>query len=375
MDIFAEEHYAVSHPLKAMSKGKYRVLVFTVLWLGFGSTYLVKKPLGIIKSDIAHDLGLTKFQLGMLDTALMLPYSVMQLVLASSVDQLGPRKTLVTCFIIAGASMSIFGIGNFYPLCLMLLFTCGTALAPTWPACSKALASLFDKHRDTIFGIFSTATSVGGILGTGLAVWIQNSYGWHYVHVIPSITLIVFALVVYAVVRSPEELGLNPTKTTTSQSTGNWWKLWRIPLIPEITLAVFTLKVVRYSMYMWLPLFLLEHLGYDKVHSGLMATVFEVGGAVGSALIGFLTAKLFSGRSFVTLCIVSVLSAVSLLLFIVTADLGPAANIVCLFMAGATNSGPDCLLSGSIPAKLGERQDSGAALTGNEIVFHENPAH
>ena len=186
----------------------------------------------------------------------------------------------------------------------------------------------------------------------------------------------------FGLVYSPEEMGRQPGPIGPSSSvdssqviTGSrkqkpaiksWFGLWTIPLILEITLAVFTLKVVRYCMYMWLPLFLLDYLNYDKVQAGLMSTAFEVGGALGSALVGFLTSRLFSGRSLPTLCLLTMLSSLSLLLFAVTSQLGATINIICLVLAGATNAGPDSLLSGSIPARLGERNGlgAGAALTG-----------
>ncbi len=391
MDILAESHWALHHPLQSMTRNSYRVLVFVVLWFGFGSTYLLKKPLGVIKSDIAEDLHLSKFELGMLDTALLLPYAAMQVFLAPVADHLGPRKTLAACLFSAGLSMIFFGLTRSFHLTLLMLFLCGTALAPTWPACSKALASFFVKKRDTIFGIFSTAGSVGGICGTGLAVWTQSAYGWQLVHLVPSAFVIIMALLTLGLIYSPQEMlgvGMSPaspaetisgrrqsvTQTIISgkpRVISSWFGLWTIPLIPEITLAVFTLKVVRYCMYMWLPLFLLDYLNYDKVQAGLMSTAFEVGGGLGSALVGFLTERLFSGRSLPTLCILTILSSLSLLLFAMTAQFGAGINIVCLVLAGATNAGPDSLLSGSIPAKLGERNGlgAGAALTGKYYYY------
>ena len=381
MDILAESHWALVHPLQSMSKKSYQILVFVVLWFGFGSTYLLKKPLGVIKSDLAEDFNLSKFELGMLDTALLLPYAVMQVFLGPLADHQGPRKTLASCFFSAGVSMAFFGLTNSFHFSLLMLFLCGTSLAPTWPACSKCLVSYFDKQRDTIFGIFSTAGSVGGICGTGLAVWTLSVSGWQFSYLLPSVLSILMSLLTLALVYSPEEMGQGPTqplsdsqiitcrkKTPTIKS---WLELWTIPLILEITLAVFTLKVVRYCMYMWLPLFLLDYLNYDKVQAGLMSTAFEVGGALGSALVGFLTPRLFSGRSIPTLCLLTVLSSLSLLLFAVTAQLGATINIICLVLAGATNAGPDSLLSGSIPARLGERNGlgAGAALTGSLFTF------
>ena len=382
MEVLAESHWELTHPLESMSRKSYRILVFVVLWVGFGSTYVLKKPLGVIKSDIAEDLHLSKFELGMLDTALLLPYAAMQVFLAPLADLLGPRKTLAFCFLSAGLSMIFFGMTNIFHLCLLMLFLCGTALAPTWPACSKALNSMFDKNKDTMFGIFSTAGSVGGIFGTGLAVWTQSLYGWQLVHLVPSLLSIVMALLTIGIVYSSEEMNQDATVRPTNSSPSalastispdnkgplikSWFGLWTIPLIPEITVAVFTLKVVRYCMYMWLPLFLLDYLKYDKVHAGLMSTAFEVGGGLGSALVGFLTAKLFPGRSLSTLCLLATLSSLSLLLFATTAHIGAAMNIFCLVLTGATNAGPDSLLSGSIPARLGEQNGlgAGAALTG-----------
>ena len=51
---------------------------------------------------------------------------------------------------------------------------------------------------------------------------------------------------------------------------------------------MFTLKFVRYSMYMWLPLYLLEQLGYSKLQAGMFSTVYDIGGIVGSMLQGLL---------------------------------------------------------------------------------------
>ena len=35
-------------------------------------------------------------------------------------------------------------------------------------------------------------------------------------------------------------------------------ELWSIPMVPETAITVFCLKTVRYCMYMWLPMYLLQ---------------------------------------------------------------------------------------------------------------------
>ena len=62
--------------------------------------------------------------------------------------------------------------------------------------------------------------------------------------------------------------------------------LWSIPAVPATTVSVFCLKFVRYCMYMWLPLYLIEHLGYPKVEGGLFSTMFDIGGIIGGPVLG-----------------------------------------------------------------------------------------
>ena len=54
------------------------IIVFVVGWLSYATTYFLRKPLGVIKSDMENDLGFTKSQLGIFDTALLLPYALVQ---------------------------------------------------------------------------------------------------------------------------------------------------------------------------------------------------------------------------------------------------------------------------------------------------------
>jgi sugar phosphate permease len=79
------------------------VIVFVVGWVAYASTYFLRKPLGVvsalllnrpffrykkfqetfycnlkIKSDMEAELGFTKSQLGVFDSALLLPYALVQ---------------------------------------------------------------------------------------------------------------------------------------------------------------------------------------------------------------------------------------------------------------------------------------------------------
>jgi sugar phosphate permease len=57
------------------------IIVFIVGWVAYASTYFLRKPLGVIKSDMENDLKFTKSQLGIFDTALLLPYALIQVII------------------------------------------------------------------------------------------------------------------------------------------------------------------------------------------------------------------------------------------------------------------------------------------------------
>lgn len=114
------------------------------------------------------------------------------------------------------------------------------------------------------------------------------------------------------------------------------------------------MKVVRYCMFMWLPMYLVHHLRYSVAEAGLFSTIFDIGGALGSPLVGFLLDRFFQSNGLFGIWTVVTTSSISLILFAATAELGFAQNAIFTFVAGATNCAVDALLAGSFSMKIGE---------------------
>lgn len=350
-----------------------QILIFVVGWLAYASTYCLRKPLGVVKTDLENELSLSKTQLGWLDTALLLPYALMQMLLGPVGDRFGPRLTFGICMLLSGLSMASFGTwNNFYTFCL-LLFLNGSAQAQCWPNCMKALGSWYpDKVRNSVFGMFGTCAFAGGIIGTALAVWLQTSYGWRNAFFTPSVIVAGLGIVVLICFHQPDEVNIEVIGkeslmeatsggSTRSKAQLTWFQLWKIPMLAEVAVAVFCLKAVRYCMYMWLPMYLLNQLQYSKGEAGMFSTTFEIGGVVGSAVIGVILDRFFHGQSLFGTALSAALSGLSLLFFMLTGSWGILFNALFLFLAGAFNCGPDTILGGSVPAELGEMDGRNAA--------------
>ncbi|BFZ08995.1 hypothetical protein BsWGS_12034 [Bradybaena similaris] len=353
----------------------HQTLSFSLCWVAYASTYFLRKPLGVIKADLQMELSFTTSQLGWLDTALLLPYAVMQIILGPVGAKYGARKTFGICLMLSALSMIPFGYFSSFAVWFLLLFLNGTAQSQCWPNCTKGLLCWFsDAVRNTMFGMFGTCAFAGGIIGTMFAVYIQANYGWRSVYFYPSLIVFVLGFLVLILFKQPEEVGVdvpgrgaNKASEAQSSSSGaplekpSMKDLWFLPTIPEISTAVFCLKVVRYCMYMWLPMYLLQALNYSQSMSGIFSTVFEVGGVTGSALVGFALDRFYPGRTLHGIGLFVLISTLALVLFIVTSSWGVVINSVFMFIAGAFNAGPDILLCGTVPAEIVEKQNKNAA--------------
>ncbi|XP_041347592.1 putative glycerol-3-phosphate transporter 5 isoform X2 [Gigantopelta aegis] len=352
-----------------------QIYIFILGWIAYASTYILRKPLGVIKAELEIALPVSRTELGWLDSALLFPYAFVQMFFGHVGDRFGARVTFGICLILSALSMVSFGYWDDLYMLMILLFLTGAAQAHCWPNCTKALLSWFpDKVRNSVFGMFGTCAFSGGILGTIIAVYLQTHYGWRHVYLFPSLFVAAIGVVVLFTFSQPSEVGIQvPGKEQntvsnekTAQQSLSILQLWKIPMIAEVAVAMFCLKVVRYTMYMWLPMYLLKHLGYTKGMAGVFSTAFEVGGVVGSGLVGFVLDRYFPNRTLVGTAISIALSTLALCVFVVTSSWGLAVNSICMFLAGAFNAGPDTLLGGSIPIELGEKdnRNSGSATVG-----------
>ncbi len=133
-------------------------------------------------------------------------------------------------------------------------------------------------------------------MGTSLTVYLQyiSSPALEIVFIIPSSIVFVIGLLVFFMLRTPSELNIEiPGKTQVTEASSGEnvespgvLEVCRLEGVPELLVAVICVKLVRYCLYMWLPMYLHEALKYSKAQAGMLSTTFEIGGVLGSVLIG-----------------------------------------------------------------------------------------
>ena len=73
---------------------------------------------------------------------------------------------------------------------------------------------------------------------------------------------------------------------------------------------------------------------------------------------------MLNGRVLYGCCLSVFLSSLALIFFQITSSWGIAFNVLFMLIAGVCNCGPDPLLTGSVPAKIGEKENAQAAVSG-----------
>ena len=243
----------------------------------------------------------------------------------------------------------------------------GALLAPCWPACTKILGLWFPESQlNSVFGLINTATYSGGVGGTALAATLVAYSGWRSVATPPAFAALAVALALACLLATPQEKGLTvpgkepllPQEKVDTGGVAPLSTLLHLPCVPELCAAMFCLKLVRYALYMWLPLYLVEHLGYPTLQAGLASTVFDIGGILGSPILG-LTLDRMGKAPLPCVGLVVTAGAGALSIFLLTSGWGLGANLVCLLLVGAANCGPDSIIAGSISMDVGERAGGG----------------
>jgi len=231
---------------------------------------------------------------------------------------------------------------------------------------------------------------VGGILSTAFAALVLGFTHWRMVFVLPSLLVCLAGVMIYSsLVEDPAALPFFPTlemtemttNTTTSTSpsltlpgTGpiemekkrpspSFLQVMRVPLILNLGMCYFCVKLIRYTLLFWLPYYLFKTLGYDSQTAAGMSALFDIGGAFGSVLCGYLCDRFARGRRSLVAAPMCLAAGASLYMYSYVSSWGIFVNCVAMAVVGLLVAGPDSVLGAAATQDCCERAGQPAAIT------------
>jgi sugar phosphate permease len=327
-----------SEPRAAPDAGRRRT-VFLLTWLAYGAYYLSRKPFAVGKASLRSDFGLSLPQLAAIETGYLVAYAVGQFVSGALGDRLGSRKLVGGGMLLVAACTAAFGVSSGLVAFALAFGLCGLFQSTGWPGTVKAMTAMYGPDdRGTVMGLWGTCYQVGGLGATTLAAWLLGRFGWRTSWLLPALLTALVGLLVLAKLDAGHPVEPKAREESPSK------RVYREPLVWVLGAAYFCLKLIRYSLLFWLPLFLHDRLGYSPERSGYLSISFEVGGVAGAILGGILSDRTLGRRGLVCVAMTAMLAA-SCWLYPLAARGGVVTTFLGMALIGFMLFGPDALVS------------------------------
>jgi len=225
----------------------------------------------------------------------------------------GPRRVaLLGGLISAGATMAMLLVHTPHGLMSLQLLN-GFGQGFGFPALARMFAVWFNRQeRPGILAWWSASYSLGGVLAASLTFWCGTtqiflpSWGWQRCLILPPILLIGLSVWFYVVTRDePAEVGLEPIGGVPLAAPGwksgpisGWWSVLACRRVRTISAMYLFLKMTRYALLFWLPLYLVQTSHIPSGRASALASLFELFGFAGALYAVYLSSRFFAGRRF-----------------------------------------------------------------------------
>lgn len=335
----------------------WRSAAFSSSWLLYAGYYLCRENLSTVLS--LPSASSAPNPLAKLLFTFAFAYVFGHIVSGTAADLRGPRHVaLIGGIVSAAATAAMIFTHNLHNLLsLQLLNGFGQGLG--FPALAKMLAAWFTRQeRPSVLAWWSASYSLGGSLAASVTLWcltphLLSVWGWRHCFAIPPLLLSLLSLYFYISTRdTPESVGLKPLSMTDpaeeQEASGvlrGWWVVLTNPHIRTMAAMYFFLKMTRYALLFWLPLYLVQtsHLSNNRATS--VGNLFELLGFAGALFAVHISTRYCNSRRYpVATMLLFGLGFLSLLQPLIS-NLGWWASAVSICVMGLMVYAVDSLIS------------------------------
>ena len=283
-------------------------LMLSVALLSQVTVSVVMQGAPILAPFIQTDLGLSRGQVGLCNSAFMGGAMVALTTAGWVVDVYGERRALIVgnvalgflCFVITATT-------DFIPL-LTVLFVAGLGSAFTTPAGTKAVLGWFPlAKRGMAMGVRQTGIPLGGALAAAILPALATQTGWRIALASGGTACLVAAVVCGLVYRPPTTDRRSEPQAKTGQSPPR-----DIPLRDVLLLGAGGgfMTIGQFALITYLAIYLKETQGIPISASASMLVSAQIAGVAGRILWGVWSDRYFQQRRRPPVLVAGVLAAI-----------------------------------------------------------------
>jgi OPA family sugar phosphate sensor protein UhpC-like MFS transporter len=359
----------------------WRRRIFVVTWLAYAGYYLTRKAFSVAKNELKkpENLGLSKAQMSAMDGAFSAVYALAQFFWGTLGDKFGPRRVVLIGMMASAVTAALMGASRTALWMAVLFAAQGLWQASGWAPLAKNMGEFFSqRERGTVMGFWCTNYALGGFLASTIAGCAASWFGWRFAFLVPAGLLMgIWALFWFFQRNRPEDVGLPPIEqyhgepesvileplSGAGESEGTWSvvaHVLRNRMVWFLAAVYFLVKPTRYLLLFWSPVYINERLGTGTATSGLLSSLFDLAGPLGTLTGGLVSDRLFQSRRMP----VSVLALFCLAALMTVFPFLPLARLGMgfgMFVMGFLMLIPDSLISGAAAIDFGTKRGASTA--------------
>ncbi len=263
----------------------FRWLVISLAFFATVVNYLDRQTLSVIAPELKRQFQMSDETYGLILSAFMLAYTVMNGVSGPVIDRIGTRVGYAVCMAwwSTAGMLHAFATG---PFSLGILrFLLGAGEAGNWPAAVKVVSEWFlPKERALASGIFNSGAAIGALAAPPLVAWLVLSWGWPTAFVVVGASGYAWLACWLLVYRTPEDV-----RQEVEARPATPWHLLRTRFVSVLTLSKIFADPVWYFYIFWIPKYLSTVHGFSLAQIGKTAWIPFLSADVGNILGGAFT--------------------------------------------------------------------------------------
>ena len=342
----------------------WRIRICYSIFLGYAVFYFTRKSFTFAALEMSADLGLSKWELGLLGSILYITYGISKFISGVMSDRSNPRFFMAMGLIITGIFNILFGLSSSFWLFALFWGLNGWFQAWGWPACCKQLNYWFGhSERGLWYSFCSTSHNLGGALIPLIAIFCASQFGWRYAMFVPAVISIIMGIILVDRLRDvPRTLGLptvesfkNPlngcqeeAKATSHPSLSVKEILFNQVLNNKyvwiFSLSYFFVYVVRTAINDWTIFYLTEAKQMSEMLAGVGVFWFEMGGFAGMLAAGWGSDYFWKGNRVPAMVICALGLILSLLALMYVPPNYTLLDMMLLGLIGAFVFGPQMIV-------------------------------
>ena len=353
--------------------------IFVAAWIAYAGFYCCRK--NIHWTPLPAAVRQHRWPDGFADLLLFFSFGYVlgQFAGGWAADRFGGRRTLLV-----GGLLSVVATAMLAPglpiLAVMTLQTFnGFGQGFGWPSIMK-LFSVWLPRGELAVGMawWSTSYALGSFLATALATALSTASmipvatGSRLSLLVPAGVLLLTSLFFYWRTREmPADAGLAPINPEINSQINpeiedhamlNGWKaVLRNREIRLLAAMYFFLKLTRYALLFWLPIYLIESQHSTERSALTLSSLFELMGFVGALLAAYISDRLWKRRRYPVGAMMLFLVAFVFLLHPLVSMLGTIATGVSISLIGILIFGPDVLITSTAVLEAVPPEQAGRA--------------